>query len=61
MEKFPMSSKLNNYPPFLEYLFNLGRQTGDAWIAQHGDELGQRSKMDAQRLLPVAWDIRRRH
>jgi hypothetical protein len=27
MEKFPMSSKLTNYSPLLEYLFNLGRQT----------------------------------
>jgi hypothetical protein len=31
MERFPMSSKLNNYPPLLEYLFNLGRQTGEAF------------------------------
>ena len=52
MEKFPMSSKLNNYPPLLEYLFNLGRQTCDAWIAQNGDALGQRSTMDVQQLLP---------
>ena len=43
-----MSSKLNNYPPLLEYLFNLGRQTGDAWIAQNGEALGQRSTMDVQ-------------
>jgi len=57
MEKFPMSSKLNNYPPLLEYLFNLGRQTGDAWIAQNGDALGQRSTMDVQKLLPGSvWD-----
>ena len=47
-----MSSKLNNYPPLLEYLFNLGRQTCDAWIAQNGDALGQRSTMDLQQLLP---------
>ena len=52
MEKFPMSSKLNNYPPLLEYLFNLGRQTCDAWIAQNGDALGQRSTIDVQQLLP---------
>ena len=52
MEKFPMSSKLNNYPPLLEYLFNLGRETCDAWIAQNGDALGQRSTMDVQQLLP---------
>ena len=57
MERFPMSSKLNNYPPLLEYLFNLGRQTGDAWIAQNGDALGQRSTMDLQQLLPGSiWD-----
>jgi len=57
MERFPMSSKLNNYPPLLEYLFNLGRQTGDAWIAQNGEALGQRSTMDVQRLLPGSiWD-----
>jgi hypothetical protein len=30
MEKFSMSGKRNNYPPTLEYLFDLGRQTGDA-------------------------------
>ena len=57
MEKFPMSSKLNNYPPLLEYFFNLGRQTGDAWIAQNGGGLGQRSTMDVQQLLPGSiWD-----
>jgi len=57
MERFPMSSKLNNYPPLLEYLFDLGRQTCDAWLAQHGDALGQRSTMDVQRLLPGSvWD-----
>ena len=57
MEKFPMSSKLNNYPPLLEYLFNLGRQTADAWIAQNGDALGQCSTLDVQQLLPGSiWD-----
>lgn len=57
MEKLPMSSKLNNYPPFLEHLFNLGRQTGDAWIAKNGDALGLRSTMDVQQLLPGSvWD-----
>jgi NTE family protein len=57
MERFPMSSKLNNYPPLLEYLFDLGRQTGDAWIAQNGDALGQRLTLDVQQLLPGSiWD-----
>jgi NTE family protein len=62
MEKFPMSSKLNDYSPLLEYLFNLGWQTADAWIAQNGDALGQRSTMDVQQLLPESvWDIHRFH
>jgi NTE family protein len=57
MEKFPVSSKLNNYPPLLEYLFDLGRQTCDAWISQNGKALGQRSTMDIQQLLPGdIWD-----
>jgi hypothetical protein len=57
MEKFPMSSKLNDYPPLLEYWFNLGRQTGDAWIIKNIDALGQRSTMDVQQLLPGSvWD-----
>ena len=52
-----MSSRLNNYPPLLEYFFNLGRQTGDAWFAQNGGALGQRSTMDVQQLLPGSiWD-----
>jgi hypothetical protein len=48
-----MSSKSNNYPPLLEYLFDLGRQAGDAWFAEHGDALGQRSTMDLER----KWDV----
>jgi NTE family protein len=57
MERFAMSSKLNNYPPLLQYLFNLGRQTADAWIAQNGSALGRRSTMDVQQLLPGnIWD-----
>lgn len=53
MERFPMSSKLNNYPPLLEYLFDLGRQAGKAWIAEHGDALGVRSTIDLEQMLPV--------
>jgi NTE family protein len=57
MEKFPMSSKLNNYPPMLEYLFDLGRKTCDAWLAQNGAALGQRSTLDIQQLLHGGvWD-----
>jgi hypothetical protein len=53
MERFPMSSKRNNHPPLLEYLFDLGRQVGGTWIAEHGDALGQRSTIDLERLLPA--------
>jgi NTE family protein len=61
MERFPMSSKLNNYPPLLEYLFDLGRQTCDAWIAQNEKALGKCSTLDVQELLSPAgvWNIRR--
>jgi NTE family protein len=55
MEKFPISSKLNNCPQLLEYLFDLGRQTCDAWIAQNGEALGQRSTIDLKQLLRGAW------
>jgi len=58
METFPMSSKLNNYPPLLEYLFGLGRQTCDAWLRQHGDSLGRRSTTNVQQMLPGnVWNI----
>jgi NTE family protein len=57
MERFPTSSKLNNYPPLLEYLFDLGRETCDAWFAHHRDALGQRSTLEVQQLLPGnIWD-----
>jgi hypothetical protein len=57
LRKFPASSKLNNYPPFLEYLFDLGRQTCDAWVAQNEKALGQHSTIDVQQLLPMSvWE-----
>jgi NTE family protein len=53
MEEFPTSSKLNNYPALLEYLFDLGRQAGDAWLVQNETAIGQRSTIDLRQLLPV--------
>ena len=53
MEKFPASSKANNYPAVLEYLFDLGRETADAWFARHRPDMGHRSTFDLQKLLPV--------
>jgi NTE family protein len=54
MERFPMSSKSNNYPPMLEYLHDLGWQTADAWMKQNENAIGQRSTLDLQQLLPVS-------
>jgi hypothetical protein len=51
LEKFSVTSKLNNYPALLEYLFDLGRQTADTWFASHGAAIGG-STVDLQRLLP---------
>ena len=53
LEKIALSTKRNNHLPFLEYLFDLGRQTADAWLADKGPAIGQRSTIDLQKLLPV--------
>jgi hypothetical protein len=53
LEKIALSTKRNNYLTFLEYLFDLGRQTADAWLADKGPAIGQGSTIDLQKLLPV--------
>jgi len=53
LEKIASSTKLDNSPAFLEFLFNLGRDTADSWLALHGEEIGRRSTIDLQKLLPV--------
>jgi NTE family protein len=55
MEKMATSSKLNNAPALLEYLFDLGRKTADAWWAEHGAAIGRNSTVDLQKLLPPAF------
>jgi hypothetical protein len=42
-------------------LFDLGRQTCDAWIAQNEKALGKHSTMDVQQLFSPegVWDIHR--
>ena len=52
MEKLASTSKLNNSMALLAYLFDLGRKTTDAWWADHGAAIGQRSTIDLQKLLP---------
>ena len=53
LEKIPPSTKLNNAPAFLDYLFDLGRSTAQEWIAEHGDDVGRQSTIDLTRLLPT--------
>lgn len=53
MEKFPHSTKMNNAPAFLDYLFKIGRATADAWIAEHSGDIGVKSTIDLTKLLPV--------
>ena len=53
MEKLAGSSKLNNHLGFLEYLFAIGRDAADQWLAANGTALGERSTVDLQKLLPV--------
>ena len=54
LEKIPPSTKMNNAPAFLDYLFNLGRATAEQWLDMRGADVGQRSTIDPTRLLPVA-------
>lgn len=51
LEKLPLSSKRNNYAPFLEYLFDNGRQAADAWLSTHAAAIGERSTIDLRNLL----------
>ena len=53
MERFPGSSKVNNYPALLKFLFDLGRQTADEWLVRNSAAIGDHSTIDMQKLLPV--------
>jgi NTE family protein len=46
LEGLPLSSKRNNYAPFLDYLFDNGRGTANAWLVTHRDAIGERSTFD---------------
>lgn len=46
------SSKMNNSPLFLEHLFGMGKQEGEAWLAANRDVLGHDSTVDLRELLP---------
>jgi NTE family protein len=53
MERLASSSKLNTYPAFIAYLFELGRKAAEDWFASRGDKLGRESTLDLKALLPV--------
>jgi NTE family protein len=54
LEKIPASSKLNNYLPFLEHLFEAGRRTAEAWFTEHGAALGKKSTINLQNILQAS-------
>ena len=43
-----LSSKLNVEPNFLTWLFELGRQRGDAFLRDHFDKICNRSSVDIE-------------
>jgi NTE family protein len=51
LEKLPLSSKRNNYPAFLEYLFEAGRQSAKVWLDKHATALGKHSSVDLRNVL----------
>jgi NTE family protein len=52
MERFPRTSKSNNHPTMLKYLFEIGSLTADAWLAKNRAKLGKQSTYDLRQLLP---------
>jgi len=64
LEKIPHSTKLNNSPAFMDFLFRLGRTTADEWVAKNNDAIGNRSTIDLTKLLRmdiVAESEKRQH
>jgi NTE family protein len=60
LEKIPHSTKLNNSPAFMKFLFDLGRTTAHEWLAEKSVEIGRKSTIDLTKLLPVtAWQSHR--
>jgi NTE family protein len=60
LEPVAASTRLNNSPDFLTYLFELGRRNGGEWLAANRGALGERSTLDLQALLPVSYEGFRR-
>jgi NTE family protein len=51
LARLTVSSKHNAERTFLHWLFELGRQRADAWLADHGDAVGRESSLDLQKFL----------
>ena len=51
LAEFGASSKLNAEGEFLTMLKEEGRRSADAFLAEHGDDLGKRSTADLDVLL----------
>ena len=51
MRALDATSKLNAEWPFLEHLFEIGRQAAERWLARHYDDLGERSSVDIRRMF----------
>jgi NTE family protein len=51
LARLTVSSKHNAERRFLRWLFELGRQRADAWLAEHGDAVGRESSLDLQKFL----------
>ena len=43
MQELSASSKMNAAPDFIEFLYETGRATADAWIAEHAADIGVRT------------------
>ena len=51
LARLTVSSKHNAERRFLHWLFELGRQRADTWLAEHGDAVGRESSLDLQKFL----------
>ncbi|MGF1475630.1 MAG: patatin-like phospholipase family protein [Geminicoccaceae bacterium] len=49
MAKLGLKSKFDTSWPFLSFLFELGRDTADTWMADQGQMIGQQSTLDIDR------------
>ncbi|CAM3532043.1 patatin-like phospholipase family protein [Halomonas lysinitropha] len=52
------SSKLNAEWGFLCHLHELGREAAETWLAEHFDDLGQRSTLDMERIFQEVEETR---